>query len=191
MDGAIPLLNCRQELIRGAGFRWRSVVEYQGSTRRELVQRRGAFDFSAVQSFGCFETVSLHTHGAGEESAAFVDVLAMKVFDRRRSGHRDVVGVALGGKLYPVFGEPHEGYKLHTRRPIDRTGLAWGRRAHALRALVEIATWDTSEDIDAHHGHPWPSLLRANARTRLGCTVSSDGLTPDLRRSGPPAAPSV
>jgi hypothetical protein len=32
------------------------------------------------------------------------------------------------------------------------------RRAQALRALVEIATWDVNGELDAHRGHPWLTL---------------------------------
>lgn len=49
-------------------------------------------------------------------------------------------------------------YQHHTGRPVDETRLAWGHRAHALRALIEIATWESTNDIAAHRGHPWLTL---------------------------------
>ena len=49
-------------------------------------------------------------------------------------------------------------YEQRTGRPVDATRLAWGRRAHALRALVEIATWEANDHLDAHRGHPWLTM---------------------------------
>jgi aminoglycoside phosphotransferase (APT) family kinase protein len=43
-------------------------------------------------------------------------------------------------------------------RQIDSTRLTWGRRAHALRALVETASWEAHGDLDAHRGHPWLTM---------------------------------
>ena len=49
-------------------------------------------------------------------------------------------------------------YEQRTGRPVDAVRLAWGRRAHALRALVEIATWEANDQLDAHRGHPWLTM---------------------------------
>ncbi|MGH9134737.1 MAG: phosphotransferase family protein [Ilumatobacteraceae bacterium] len=49
-------------------------------------------------------------------------------------------------------------YQQLTGRNVDPDRLAWGRRAHALRALVETATWEANDDIDAHRGHPWLTM---------------------------------
>ena len=49
-------------------------------------------------------------------------------------------------------------YEQHTGRNVDTTRLAWGQRIHALRALVEIATWDATHTIGAHRGHPWLTM---------------------------------
>jgi hypothetical protein len=32
------------------------------------------------------------------------------------------------------------------------------RRAHAMRALVETATWEARGDLDTHRGHPWLTM---------------------------------
>jgi aminoglycoside phosphotransferase (APT) family kinase protein len=45
-------------------------------------------------------------------------------------------------------------YEQRTGRSVDAVRLAWGRRAHALRAVVEIATWDAND----HLGHPWLTM---------------------------------
>lgn len=49
-------------------------------------------------------------------------------------------------------------YQRMTGRNVDPDRLAWGRRAHALRALVETATWEANDDLDAHRGHPWLTM---------------------------------
>lgn len=46
-------------------------------------------------------------------------------------------------------------YEQRSGRSVDATRLNWGRRIHALRALVEIATWEAEHSIDNHRGHPW------------------------------------
>jgi aminoglycoside phosphotransferase (APT) family kinase protein len=62
---------------------------------------------------------------------------------------------AVGGRLARRF---VRSYEQRTGRPVDTAGLAWGRRAHALRALVEIATWEVNGELHAHRGHPWLRL---------------------------------
>ena len=41
---------------------------------------------------------------------------------------------------------------------VDPARIQWGRHVHALRAVVEIATWQHEQRIDAHCGHPWLAL---------------------------------
>jgi aminoglycoside phosphotransferase (APT) family kinase protein len=52
-------------------------------------------------------------------------------------------------------------YEHRTARPVDPARLAWGQRAHALRAVVEAATWDANGQLDAHSGHPWLTMRSA------------------------------
>jgi aminoglycoside phosphotransferase (APT) family kinase protein len=59
---------------------------------------------------------------------------------------------AIGGRLAERF---MRSYEQRSGRPVDTARIAWGRRAHALRALVEIATWEANGQLDAHRGHPW------------------------------------
>lgn len=40
----------------------------------------------------------------------------------------------------------------------DTERLDWGRRIHALRALVEIAAWAANDELDERHGHPWLTM---------------------------------
>jgi aminoglycoside phosphotransferase (APT) family kinase protein len=49
-------------------------------------------------------------------------------------------------------------YEQRTGRSVEPTRLTWGRRTHALRALVETATWEADDTIDAHRGHPWLTM---------------------------------
>ena len=51
-------------------------------------------------------------------------------------------------------------YEQRTGQPLDRERLDWGRRAHALRVIVEVATWEANDEIAAHHGHPWLAMRR-------------------------------
>ena len=46
-------------------------------------------------------------------------------------------------------------YARLTGLPIDTTRLTWGRRVHALRAVVEMATWESQGHLDVHASHPW------------------------------------
>jgi aminoglycoside phosphotransferase (APT) family kinase protein len=62
---------------------------------------------------------------------------------------------AIGGRLANRF---LRSYEQRTGRPVDTARLAWGRRAHALRALVEIATWEANSQLDAYRGHPWLTM---------------------------------
>ncbi len=41
---------------------------------------------------------------------------------------------------------------------VDPERLAWGQSVLALRALVEIASWEAANQIDAHAGHPWLAM---------------------------------
>jgi hypothetical protein len=59
------------------------------------------------------------------------------------------------------------------------TGLTWGRRAHALRAIVEIATWEVNGELDAHRGHPW-LRLRPVLEAHLTCAT----IPPISQRAG-------
>ena len=61
------------------------------------------------------------------------------------------IGTRLANRFLRTYGQ-------RTGRPIDSTRLNWGRRTHALRALVEIATWETNDTIDEHRGHPWLTM---------------------------------
>jgi aminoglycoside phosphotransferase (APT) family kinase protein len=63
-------------------------------------------------------------------------------------------------------------YEQRTGRPVDPSRLAWGREAHALRALVEIATWEANDELDAHRGHPWLTMRRVLERHLLGATMA-------------------
>lgn len=49
-------------------------------------------------------------------------------------------------------------YQDRTGNQIDPDRLAWGRQAHALRALVEIATWEANGELHTHAGHPWLTM---------------------------------
>lgn len=49
-------------------------------------------------------------------------------------------------------------YERRTGRPVDATRLAWGRAAHAVRALVEVASWEARGQLDAHREHPWLTM---------------------------------
>src|SRR5713101_3237440 len=85
-----------------------SVVEGQRPTLCELIDGRRALDFGAMHPRGRFKIAGLDTHGTCEEAAAFLHVLGVEVFDRRRSGHREAVRVALGSDMDAVFCEPHQ-----------------------------------------------------------------------------------
>lgn len=58
-------------------------------------------------------------------------------------------------------------YTRRTGTHVDAERLDWGRRVHAVRALVEIATWSANDQLADRHGHPWltmrPHLERALA----------------------------
>jgi aminoglycoside phosphotransferase (APT) family kinase protein len=49
-------------------------------------------------------------------------------------------------------------YQHLTGRTVDPDRLAWGHRAHGLRAVVETATWEANNSLDAHRGHPWLTM---------------------------------
>ena len=42
--------------------------------------------------------------------------------------------------------------------PVNPERLAWGHAVHALRALVEIASWEAASQIDERAGHPWLAM---------------------------------
>ncbi|MEQ1702352.1 MAG: hypothetical protein ABMA25_19755, partial [Ilumatobacteraceae bacterium] len=42
--------------------------------------------------------------------------------------------------------------------PVNPERLAWGHAVHALRALVEIASWEAANQIDERAGHPWLAM---------------------------------
>jgi aminoglycoside phosphotransferase (APT) family kinase protein len=64
-------------------------------------------------------------------------------------------------------------YSELTGTSIDAERLAWGRTVHALRALIEIATWEHQERIASHRGHPWLAL-RPVLEAQLADRRSSD-----------------
>lgn len=49
-------------------------------------------------------------------------------------------------------------YEQLTGRSVDANRLAWGRRVHALRAVVEVATWEADRTMDNHRRHPWLTM---------------------------------
>jgi aminoglycoside phosphotransferase (APT) family kinase protein len=62
---------------------------------------------------------------------------------------------AIGSRLARRF---LRSYEQRTGRSVERSRLTWGRRAHSLRALVEIAGWEADDTIGAHRGHPWLTM---------------------------------
>lgn len=58
-------------------------------------------------------------------------------------------------------------YAQRTGTTVDPARLQWGRRVHALRALVEVATWHREERIEELRGHPWLEL-RPTLEAELG-----------------------
>jgi aminoglycoside phosphotransferase (APT) family kinase protein len=60
-------------------------------------------------------------------------------------------------------------YQQLSNNPIDPDRLTWGRQVHALRALVELNTWEAQGTTNTHSGHPWFALrphLEAQPTTR-------------------------
>lgn len=49
-------------------------------------------------------------------------------------------------------------YEQLSGNPIDPDRLTWGRQVHALRALVELNTWEAQGTADTHTAHPWFTL---------------------------------
>lgn len=49
-------------------------------------------------------------------------------------------------------------YRQLAGTPINSDRLAWGRSVHALRAIVELTTWEAQGRMDEHRGHPWLML---------------------------------
>ena len=62
---------------------------------------------------------------------------------------------SIGGRIANRF---LRSYEHRTGRRVDADRLAWGRRVHALRAMVEVATWEADGTIDHHRGHPWLTM---------------------------------
>lgn len=62
---------------------------------------------------------------------------------------------AIGNRIANRF---LQSYEQRTGQPVDPVRLAWGRHAHALRALVQIATWEADDELAAHRGHPWLTI---------------------------------
>jgi aminoglycoside phosphotransferase (APT) family kinase protein len=71
---------------------------------------------------------------------------------------------AIGARLANRF---LRSYEHRTGRKVEPSRLTWGRRTHALRALVEIATWEANDTFDAHRGHPWLTM-RPMLEAQLG-----------------------
>ncbi len=57
-------------------------------------------------------------------------------------------------------------YEQLAGSPVDPDRLAWGRSVHALRAIVELTTWEVKGRLNEHQGHPWLTL-RATLETQL------------------------
>lgn len=55
-------------------------------------------------------------------------------------------------------------YEQLSGMPVDPEQLAWGRTVHALRAITEIATWESGRLVDTHAGHPWLAMRPALER---------------------------
>lgn len=62
---------------------------------------------------------------------------------------------AIGARLAHRF---LHSYRQLSGSPIDPDRLTWGRQVHALRALVELNTWEAQGTADTHAGHPWFAL---------------------------------
>jgi aminoglycoside phosphotransferase (APT) family kinase protein len=62
---------------------------------------------------------------------------------------------AIGRRLASRFLHTYENL---AGRQVDPARLNWGRRCHALRAVVETATWEAHDDLSAHRGHPWLTM---------------------------------
>jgi aminoglycoside phosphotransferase (APT) family kinase protein len=86
----------------------------------------------------------------------------------------------IGGRLARRF---LRSYEQRTGRPVDAARLAWGRRAHALRALVEIATWEANGQLDAHRGHPWLTM-RPVLEAHLPAACATIAPNPSTRPEG-------
>jgi hypothetical protein len=87
---------------------------------------------------------------------------------------------AIGGRLARRF---LRSYEQRTGRPVDTVRLAWGRRAHALRALVEIVTWEANGQLDAHRGHPWLAM-RPVLEAHLPAACATIATNPSTRPEG-------
>lgn len=59
-------------------------------------------------------------------------------------------------------------YAKESGRSVDADRLRWGQSVHAVRALTELAKWESDGSIEKHRGHPWIELrpvLEANLPT--------------------------
>src|SRR5688572_31907797 len=86
-----------------------SVVERQRATGCELIHGRRALHLGVLRPGGVFHLADLDAHRTREEPSPALDVLGMKVGDRRRSRHLDCRGKAVGRNLDAVLGQPHQG----------------------------------------------------------------------------------
>ncbi len=87
---------------------------------------------------------------------------------------------AIGSRLAKRF---LHSYEQRTGRPVDTARLAWGRHAHALRALVELATWEANGQLDAHRGHPWLTM-RPVLEAHLPAACATIATNPSTRPDG-------
>lgn len=55
-------------------------------------------------------------------------------------------------------------YERSSGQTVDEARLAWGRRAHAFRAVLEVAGWEASGTLAEHATHPWLSMRPALER---------------------------
>src|SRR5262249_48669338 len=85
-----------------------SVVEGERAAFGELVDRWCAFDLGCLDELGAFQAVGLDADGAGEESAASVDVLLVEVEHGWCARDFDGFGEPGGCELHAVFGQPHD-----------------------------------------------------------------------------------
>jgi aminoglycoside phosphotransferase (APT) family kinase protein len=76
---------------------------------------------------------------------------------------------AIGSRLANRF---LRSYEQRTGRPVDAERLAWGQQAHALRALVEVATWEANDGLDARRGHPWLTMRPVLEAHLAGCCAT-------------------
>jgi aminoglycoside phosphotransferase (APT) family kinase protein len=49
-------------------------------------------------------------------------------------------------------------YEQRSGQTVDLARLTWGRQVHALRAVVEVASWEAAGSLREHAGHPWLAM---------------------------------